>query len=269
MISPMKVAIITPYYKESLDVLARCHQSVLKQSVSAIHFMIADGHPRNELDHWDVQHIRLPQSHQNYGDTPRAVGCMSAIGQQFEAIFFLDADNWYYPEHVETLLRLRHQTGATVCTSQRMFYRLDNTPLGECPLTGLGSLFIDTNCLGVFQEGFHVLHHWSSMPPVMHAIGDRYMAWMCYKHELKRAHSPKVTVAYQTAFQGDYLMFGENPPTEGKQDSRLREALIWWQKQGKVPLKAPYLRKPTRITHPDEQVEKSLPRESKPVLPAL
>ena len=38
-----KIAVITPYYKESIEVLSQCHESVLKQQGDFIarHFMVA------------------------------------------------------------------------------------------------------------------------------------------------------------------------------------------------------------------------------------
>ena len=39
-----KIAVITPYYKEPLDVLEECHASVRSQGDHVTHFMIADGH---------------------------------------------------------------------------------------------------------------------------------------------------------------------------------------------------------------------------------
>ncbi|MDX2083826.1 MAG: glycosyltransferase [Candidatus Melainabacteria bacterium] len=251
----MTVAIITPYYQEPLEYLAQCHDSVRGQTYpDCVHLMIADGYPRPEINHWNVQHIQLPQAHRNYGDTPRAIGCLSAIAQQVEAIVFLDADNWYYPHHVETLLNLHRETQAPICTSQRMFYRLDGTPMGLCPYTGQESPFIDTNCLFVGREAFKVLHMWGEMPPIMHAVGDRYMAALFQHRQFQRAHTPEVTVAYRTAFRGDYHLFGEVPPVgvKTKEDPNIPKAVAWWKQQQGKRLAMVRLRQPSRIPHPSE-----------------
>jgi hypothetical protein len=43
----MRVAVITPYFKEPLEQLRRCHESVANQTHGeTVHFMVADGHPQ-------------------------------------------------------------------------------------------------------------------------------------------------------------------------------------------------------------------------------
>lgn len=37
----MRVAVVTPYYKEATEVLERCHETVLHHSVGADHILIA------------------------------------------------------------------------------------------------------------------------------------------------------------------------------------------------------------------------------------
>src|SRR3990172_6396080 len=98
---PMRVAVITPYYKAREDWLTRCHESVRAQTHPATHILVADGTPESYVDGWEAQHIVLMKNHGDFGDTPRAVGSVSAIGQGFDAIAYLDADNWYAPEHIE------------------------------------------------------------------------------------------------------------------------------------------------------------------------
>ena len=128
----MRVAVISPYYETPLDWMRQCHESVLAQTHPCVQILVADGVPVDELDAWNAQHIRLPQHHADYGDTPRAVGSMSAIGQGFEAIAYLDADNWFAPEHIESLVRLHEETGADVCLSSRDLHRIDGSRLGPC-----------------------------------------------------------------------------------------------------------------------------------------
>jgi hypothetical protein len=74
----MKIAIITPYFKESLDILEQCYNSVLSQEVNTDHYFIADGFPRNEINSWKVKHIILEKSHNDNGNTPRGIGSKTA-----------------------------------------------------------------------------------------------------------------------------------------------------------------------------------------------
>ena len=58
-----RVAVITPYYKESLTLLEQCHQSVQAQSEPCLHVLVADGQRRRRINHWQAEHVRLPRSH--------------------------------------------------------------------------------------------------------------------------------------------------------------------------------------------------------------
>ena len=66
----MRCAVVTPYHTEPLSMLRRAHDSVRSQGVAVTHVLVADGHPREELDSWDAVHLRLPTSHGDNGNTP-------------------------------------------------------------------------------------------------------------------------------------------------------------------------------------------------------
>ena len=95
----MKAAVITPYYKEELETLLRCHLSVRAQEVECRHFLVADGFANETIRQSDCEHICLSTPHHDNGNTPRAIGALSAINKGFEVIFFLDADNWFELDH--------------------------------------------------------------------------------------------------------------------------------------------------------------------------
>ena len=96
----LKIAVITPYFKEPLEVLRQCFESVQAQGVRADHFFIADGHPRPELELWGVKHVVLPQAHANNGDTPRGIGGLLAEAEGYDFVAYLDADNWFQPNQI-------------------------------------------------------------------------------------------------------------------------------------------------------------------------
>ena len=54
----MRVAVITPYYKEPEAWLARCLTSVREQSYPVTHFVVADGHPQAWVDEAGVRHLK-------------------------------------------------------------------------------------------------------------------------------------------------------------------------------------------------------------------
>ena len=119
-----KIAVITPYYKEPLDVLEECHASVRSQGDHVTHFMIADGHAKPEIDDWQACHIKLPLSHGDFGNTPRGVGSTLAQSEGYDFITYLDADNWYHDGHIASLLDHIRETKAHVFSSFLTFHDL-------------------------------------------------------------------------------------------------------------------------------------------------
>src|SRR5690348_4286605 len=96
-----RYAVVTPYYKEERWLLERCMNSVRTQSLPADHFLVADGFPQDWLDHEPVRHIRLDRNHRDFGNTPRGIGALVAIGEGYDGIALLDADNWFESHHIE------------------------------------------------------------------------------------------------------------------------------------------------------------------------
>ena len=206
-----RVAVVTPYYREELDLLRQCHRSVRAQTMPCLHVLVADGRPRRRLRLWNAHHIVLPVSHGDIGSTPRLIGAYHAIGLGVEAVAFLDADNWYAPEHIAALMAARDQEGAGFVSSSRLLCRLDGTSMAVCPLTDPDH-FIDTNCMLFGREAFHLLHEWVLMPPYGHLIGDRILLHHIRSSGLKRTHVPVASVNYRCGKEGLYRQLGQPIP---------------------------------------------------------
>jgi glycosyltransferase involved in cell wall biosynthesis len=232
----MRIAVVTPYYREDDLVLRACHESVCRQSYPASHILVADGHPQDWLSDTAAQHIVLPVNHRDYGDTPRVVASLSAMAQGFDGIAYLDADNWYQPNHIETIVRLRAETGAAICSTRRSIHRPDGSLLGYCEASE-GEDFVDTNCLAVFKEAFHLLPHWTLMPTWAHVLGDRMMWHVLKQSGLKRSHSLERTVSYRSMYEFHYRKLGEVPPVGARPPEDIGEAIKTWYRQGFPPFK--------------------------------
>ena len=204
----------------------------MTQSYPCTHIMVADGHPNPLVERLNVQHIRSAQAHGDYGDTPRAIGSLSAIGQGFDAIAYLDADNWYKPNHIESLVALQRESGADVCTSVREFRRLDGSLLGVCPFSD-GDLFVDVSCFFLTRKAFPVAVHWAFIPPQLHCIDDRVILLRIKELGLTRAHSWRATLCYRGSAHFEYNLFGEEPPPDAAKDrGEVLEALQWADANG-------------------------------------
>jgi hypothetical protein len=88
----LKIAVVTPYYNEDDDILNDCHSSIIRQSYPCTHILVADGHPKPQIDEQPkTMHVILPQESADYGNTPRATGGILADAYGFDAVAYLDA----------------------------------------------------------------------------------------------------------------------------------------------------------------------------------
>ena len=208
LMGPKGAAVITPYYKESIQVLKRCHLSCLQQNGDwpLRHVMVADGHTREKIDGWDVDHIKLPKSHGDIGNTPRCIGAISAINQGYWPILFLDADNWFQPWHFNTIGKLRQShPSADVLAMGRICALPDGTPIPGVPQEDLEHRHVDTSCYVFYPTAFRVLQLWGMMPPYLGPIGDRFIRESITELGLILAgtHQPSVvfTAHYSWAYE--------------------------------------------------------------------
>ena len=215
----MKIAVITPYYKESIEVLRQCHQSVLTQNISADHFFIADGFPNEELMSWNIKHISLPQAHADYGDTPRGIGSMLADVEGYDFIAYLDADNWFHPNHLSSLLNLYEETKADVCTSFRTFHTLEGIEMPIYEAVEQAFNHVDTSCFLLHRNAFDALDIWLKMPQYLHIIGDQVFFHGLKSKKYRIVSTRKKTVAYRSSFKPHYLAANIEPPPSSRDKS--------------------------------------------------
>ena len=209
----MRVAVISPYHGEPDDWLAQCHASVRAQTHSCEHIFVADGRPSRSVEAMDAQHIIVRRAHGDFGDTPRALGAISAIGQGFDAVAFLDADNWYKSTHIESLVDLQRQSGAAIATSGRALYDQAGEFLGACPLSD-GEAHVDSNCYLLTRPAFGVILGWALMPHDLHVIGDRIVLNKIIGRGIARAHSWRASLCYRASTVEDYWILGQEPPPD-------------------------------------------------------
>ncbi len=203
-------------------------ESVRKQSHACVHYLVADGMPRGEINDWQVEHITLARAHHNVGNTPRAVGSISAMSEGADAIAYLDADNWYYPHHIAEMIRLHEQTSAAVCSASRTIHRPDGSLMFRDPECN-GQTHVDTSCYFLTAAAFRVVPLWGMMPQELGPIGDRVVWNYIQQLGLLRAHNPEPTVAFRTQYAAHYQFNGESPPPDAKaNDETTNRALKWW-----------------------------------------
>jgi glycosyltransferase involved in cell wall biosynthesis len=208
----MKVAVVTPYYQEPVEMLRRCHESVRSQTHACTHIMIADGHPRHEIEEWDIQHCVLPVSNRDYGNTPRGIGSILAFNQGFDAVAYLDADNWYAEDHLEILVAVCREYDVPVAVSSRQIVLStgEYLPFGD-PDEESGE-HVDTNCFLITSEAAFLSSVWAMMDPAYSPVGDRVLLKTMQKFGILYGWSHKRTLFYESRWAAHFLQMGKEPP---------------------------------------------------------
>ena len=169
-------------------------------------------------------------SHHDNGNTPRALGSISARNLGYDAIAFLDADNFYYPNHIESMVNLHNQTGASVCTASRSIHRLDGSLMYVDQTDSDGRTHVDTSCMFFTRAAFDLLPIWAMMSSQLSPICDRVMWDSIMVRHISTACNLRPTVAFRTRYQFHYEIAGEpTPPGTITYDESLGKSFSWWE----------------------------------------
>ena len=199
----MKVAVVTPYYNEPLDVLKRCMTSVYRQTAVSTHSHIIVADTPHAIDHSTLdlpcQLINLNFNHNDAGATPRAIGALSAFSQGYDAVSFLDADNVYDHYHLYKMIELCKERSSDIITATRNLYsKFDDTFLYTDTIESNGIDFCDTNCMFITKRLMHLMTHWI-ISKELSLAGDRIF-WnnIIQNPSIKKFHCNDPTVRYYT-----------------------------------------------------------------------
>jgi glycosyltransferase involved in cell wall biosynthesis len=210
-----RYAMVTPYFKEEKWLLERCIQSVRKQTVPTDLIVVADGFPQDWIDSEPVRHIKLDRSHADYGNTPRTIGGLLAVSAGYEAIGFLDADNWLEPNHVASCVEASERNAeCDYVIARRNLCRPDGSVIkfNDPPVQS----FVDTNCFFLLPGAFHVIPHFSLTPIELSPICDRVFYTALKAKNLNVEVVAEKTVNYHCIWSYIYKLAGETPPPNAK-----------------------------------------------------
>lgn len=220
------VAVLTPYHREPLAMLERCHRSVLAQTVRCEHILVADGYPRPEVDTWGVRHVRLGAPSGDFGDTPRRVAGETALASGFDAVVYLDADNWLRPRHVESLVTRHLACRAALCHSGRTFHRIGGALL-PLVLRNDNVTHVDTSCVFVARPALDLLSLWGTWPRELSCIGDRMFWQAALARGWSHAFTGALTVCYEASHVSYYRAAGLPAPGNARQDVDIGALCAW------------------------------------------
>lgn len=198
--------------------LARCHDSVKAQTHASAHIVVADGFPHPIFENNpEVLHLKLPCACADNGNTPRALGSLFAEAQGFDAIAFLDADNWFEPDHLAKMIAAQNASGASVIGCKRRFFSLDEESLPIQEREEDLGLHVDTSCWLIFKPAFSLLRVWL-MPKVLGPVCDRVFFQKLLIENIPYRLTPHRTVCFTTQYAYHYNLAGR-PAPEGAKDA--------------------------------------------------
>ncbi|GMV60202.1 MAG: hypothetical protein AMXMBFR72_32940 [Betaproteobacteria bacterium] len=227
---PLKVAVVTPYYKEDRRLIERCIDSVRAQTYGATHFVVADGFAQPWLDGAGVRHLRLDHAHADFGNTPRAIGGLLAVSEGFDAVCFLDADNWLEQDHVAACVASAFDgSRPDYVVARRRFVRMDGSVLPVKADEDDRDGHVDTSCLFLLRGAFHTIARWATMPRPLAGIGDRVYAATLRSEGLRSVRINRVTVNYLCTWASLFRLAGEEPPAYAKPNVDPTSAIEWWK----------------------------------------
>jgi SEC-C motif-containing protein len=212
-----RYAIITPYHKEDRHLLQRAIDSVKNQTVPTDHFMVADGFAQEWIDREPVRHVKIDRAHGYGGKTPRGVGALIAIAEEYDGIGMLDADNWLDSDHVQTCIEAADSCdgGALHCDyviAQWRLRRPDETIIPWPEEQG----HVDTSRFFFLRGAFSVIPHWGMIPPELAPICDRIFYAMLRRQPFRFVRVQRPTVNYHCLWEVCYRVLGERPPEGAK-----------------------------------------------------
>ena len=204
----MRVAMITPYHSEAAATLRRCHDSVKSQTYSNVrHMMVSDGNPHPMVDKLDVDHYKLPRAHADAGATPRAVAALSAFSHGYDAIGFIDADNYLKSNHVAAMIAVLRESGADGIVATRVIHSQDDREMYVDHIESNGDNMIDTNSWFLTSKALSAMPGWI-VEPGQRLWSDRYFAAAVMNCGLKLVRCAEPTVVYVSKWAWHYEYAG-------------------------------------------------------------
>ena len=188
--------VITP--TTGKDTIKKAVISVSKQTIPTEHLLVFDGKEAQEkMSEWylldDVKTITLPENVGGNGWYGHRVYAAMPLMVNADYILFLDEDNWFEPNHVETMInkikskdlmwayslrRIHDESGQYVCDD-------DCESLGRYPAVYDSTLnFVDTNCYCFRREFLVTVAHsfygqWGADRPFYKAASTALPSFGC------------------------------------------------------------------------------------------
>lgn len=218
--TPLKVAVITPYFRSDVTKLMRCCESVAKQTYACDHILVADGEVQDVFADYKVTHMQLPHNVGNSGATPRGLGGQYAFVQGYDVVAFLDADNWYELEHIEKAVQIFQKTECDVVFASRHVVFPDGEVLQTPDPQDEKDLHVDTNCYVFSKRVAYLMAVWAMWPKEFGVGEDRVMRMVIRRKQIKAMRMLTKTVWYETNWAIHYSLAKKKPVSPLRQPGK-------------------------------------------------
>lgn len=206
-----KVAVVTPYYRSDVEKLMRCCDSVAAQTIPCEHILVADGEAQAVFSKYAITHMVLPSNVGNSGATPRGFGGQYAFMQGYDLVAFLDADNWFEPEHLEKAIHALEQEQADLVLAKRNIVFPDGEVLQHDDPQDAAGTHVDTNCYVFSKKCAYLMAVWTMWPKEFGVGEDRVMLKVIRSKKLKAAKISDKTVWYESNWAIHYALAHKTP----------------------------------------------------------
>ena len=195
------LTVVTSAYLERKEVIGRNISSVQVQDCCSHlqHLVIWDGISNLEcIDQpYDTNQtnsrLKVRYNHDDYGDYIRRLGTRLAIKQNSTAVTYLDADNYWSPDHWVTVNRTRANSQKKIIISGRRLIHENGKETEDFTKD-----FFDTNTITLFGEAKKIGLLWGRYPREMSLVGDRIISKYIQKHFSNEiAYTDEATVNYR------------------------------------------------------------------------
>lgn len=234
--SKYRVAVVTPYFRIDPEKFRRCCESVAAQTWKCDHIVVADGEPQDLPQGLNLIHLVLPANVGNTGATPRGLGGVYAIAQGYDAVAFLDADNWYDPGHIEGAVRALESQQLDVVYARRHLVFPDGEVLPQEDEQDAGATHVDTNCFVISRRAAFLLGTWALYPKEFGSGEDRYIKVVADAMHLRTGLLRQKSVWYETNWDRHYQMANKTPVAPLRKPARTIahnfDAELFYQRTG-------------------------------------
>jgi hypothetical protein len=222
-----KIAIVTPWNGYHAEWFAECRASVEAQTLKVDHVLVFDGVTASPGAFQAARQrlIQIPSKpgaglgHADTGNLARGIGGTLCAAENYDAVCFLDADNWIEPEHMEQLwcVSRTNPDPFSIVVARRIMHTLDGRAMYQEQAEHAAG-HVDTNCMFFGRAAFRLLPVWTQIPAEMAHIGDQVF-WKVARQWLGKDPPALVvpTVHYRTPYAAHYRAAGLPAPEGAKE----------------------------------------------------